>query len=154
MAASKHTKADTFHRTDGEAAVSVYLRSIDALRDAKPLVPPAVEVPRYRILFDTQTGRYDLSPRHALVVTPDAKSRRPGKFARLGLKGGALLDSFFEGGEAFERANDAQVWEGALAFAREGSLRGETLTLLSEAVSLALAIRAGATHLAVWEASP
>jgi len=153
VARSTHSSDGTFHKTDGHAALSEYLKAIEPMKQsAVPYVPDPVPVAIYKIDVD-QAGRYQLVSAGTLQVRPDAQSARPSRFASVGKTGGALLDELFERGPAFKKATDSDVYAAALDFAAEAGLTGFHLRTFSEAIGLALAIRAGATKLGLEDIS-
>ena len=152
MARSKHSSEGTFHQSDGLAALSAYLTSIEPMRQAAvPYVPDLVSVAIYKVHVDA--GHYSLVSAGTLKVRPDSQSARPSKFASVGKTRGAFLDDWFARGRAYKVATDQDVWNAALEFAAEAGLTGFHLRTFSEGIGLALAIRAGATKLGLEDIS-
>ena len=73
---------------------------------------------------------------------PTHESTRPGKMWKR-LKAGALLDDFLLGGEAWEKAPDAEVWAALRDTAEIHALEGDALRKLNDTVSRLVCLRAG-----------
>lgn len=117
--------------------------------EAEPLAPLAKDV-ILRKLVRTATGAYELRDCRALRLVPDAKPVGSGRFAKLNVQGGALLDDLFLGGEAWRQARDTDIYEAARQLAAAESIQGNDLRRLNELVQLAILARAGITRFERW----
>lgn len=103
--------------------------------------PPMVEV-EFQAVCRLRDGSYELRPRGSVILQQAFVSERPGRIWQKA-EGPAMLDDFLMRGEAFEKAPDREIWAALLSTVAAHSLDGEGNRLLQDAVSVALAARAG-----------
>lgn len=89
-------------------------------------------------------GEYVLEDRGEVAGVPSVESARPGKRWRK-LEGGALLDSFFLGTEAFENAPDLEVWEALRVVCEADGIGSGALRQVNDYTAILVALRAGLT---------
>lgn len=125
----------------GENVAHVYRMLLgDRQQDAREFTPPPVELTLRQVSL--VGGDYVLEDRGVITATRQFESRRPGQIWKE-LEGGALLDSFLLGREAFEKAPDLEVWEAARVTAEAHSLNGKALRQICDWVAVLVCLRAG-----------
>jgi hypothetical protein len=125
----------------GENVSHVYRMLLaDRQREAQAFTPSPVEVALRQVSL--VGGDYLLEDRGVVARMPSFESRRPGQRWRK-LEGGALLDSFFLGADAFAKAPDLEVWEAARTTAEAHGLTGKALRQLCDWLAVLVCLRAG-----------
>jgi hypothetical protein len=112
----------------------------DRQREAAGFTPAPVEVQLKQVSL--VGGDYVLEDRSVVARMPSFESRRPGQRWRK-LEGGALLDSFYVGGDAFTKAPDLEVWEAMRDTADAHLLTGKALRQLCDWTAVLVCLRAG-----------
>ena len=110
-------------------------------REAEAFRPELVEV-KLKYVALAATG-YELRDRKSLSGVPCYLNRRPTRIWNGGLGGAALLDSFFEGGDAWDKLPDARVFDSLLETCQLHRPRARVLRRLNDLVAVACALRAG-----------
>jgi hypothetical protein len=139
------------HRTSAgfatDAAASAVLAfnglAEERIAAAEAVKPETREVQLKRVAVNTN-GEYvlvDLADpvRGELVVEP----HRPGRRVKVTLTAGELIDSLFEGADAYRDYPDDVVWSAARDWAESVGARGETLRRLNVELARVLVLRAG-----------
>jgi hypothetical protein len=114
----------------------------DRLAAASELPPEAREV-ELRYVGRKDSGDWAMFKRGRVRGTVTRDPIRPGKFSKLNLEAGALLDSFFLGEEAFLSAPDFAVWDALLEMCVTLNPPPRTARSLNDSVSRLIALRAG-----------
>jgi hypothetical protein len=132
--------------TDTSKQAVAYHRAALQLRET--LEPLAVEMVRVQIktLVGDGAGGWTLRDRGTLVRPATFKTQRPGRYAPIReTDAQAILDSFFDRGDAWKRLRDEQVSQALLRWANDQGhlLDSESARIVSQAVCLALCARAG-----------
>lgn len=114
------------------------------------LDPPMVEVEARRLYPDPDGGGSKLVALETMKFPQTHASKRPGKIVNLqqlcGGEGSPILASFFEGGVAYERGRDSDIWNALEAWAASQYNLDPFMALqASRAVLMALIVRAGAS---------
>jgi hypothetical protein len=123
------------------AVAHAYGSLLDARkRDAAKFVPASVSVSlRYPV---KRGGGWELADRGTICVQPKFENRRPSKLWKQ-IKGGAFLDSFFLGEDAWLHGSDGEVWAALLDVCEAYNPPGRERRLLADQVAIAVAARAG-----------
>lgn len=130
--------------TDPAFNVGASFLSLIAARRAamQPLAPAPITVALK--LAVKEGGEWVLRDRGFVTAVPSLAGRRPGKLGQTKLRGGELLDSFGLGGEGWEKATDAEVFEALRAVCETHDLEGDAWRLLNDSVCRLIVLRAGA----------
>jgi hypothetical protein len=131
--------------TDAAASAVLAFNGLaeERIAAAEAVKPEMREVQLKRIAANTD-GQYvlvDLADpvRGELVVEP----HRPGRRVKVTLTAGELIDSLFEGADAYRDYPDDVVWRAARDWAESVGARGETLRRLNVELARVLLLRAG-----------
>lgn len=128
----------------GEAAAAEWLRLADqALRAADKPASAMVEVQLLRVAKVADTSIYKLIPRGTLVAAPTLPNQTPRRIGKLNLSGGALIDSFLAGGEAWTGVRDERIWPALLQWAETSRPTPNGVRNASDAVAIGVALRHG-----------
>lgn len=134
--------------------IAFWSSRVDPIRHrGEPLAAP-VEF-TVRKIAPKEGGGFQIVNVRPMIFVPTTKSRRPARFAKQALSGEAMLDSFFEEGEAFQAASDEQVWEAVLEYV-ESHNTGRPgrwmswLATLTTTINVVLLGRAGVSDVQPW----
>jgi len=103
--------------------------------------PPTVSVALKLAVKDA--GAWTLRDRGKIELEQTIANTRPGKLGACKLEGGALLDSFMLGEEAWETATDQAVWEALRVTLEVHGASGRGWRTANDAVAVAICARAG-----------
>jgi len=110
------------------------------IAEAKAAPPPMQDVVLKAVVV--RDGSYDLADRGSVSRPMELESKRPSKRWRK-LAGGAFLDSFFLGADAFQSGPDLEVFEAALALSEQLKAKGRSLRSINDSVAVLCCLRAG-----------
>ena len=129
----------------GAVACLAFSRLVDLRKAAcRAFQADTVTVKLQAVVEDASVeGGYALRPRGEWSAVPAYKSSRPGKLIPWPADEEPLLDSFFGGGAAWDRATDLLVFKSAVVFAQAFGLKGNDLRSLNDSLAVAVLCRAG-----------
>jgi hypothetical protein len=122
-----------------------YLRGVVERQQAAEPIELSKTIALRKVARTIDGGEYVLADCPEIVVSPDARPIRTGKFSRSELEAGALLDDAFFGGPSFREAHDSAIYEAARRVAEQEAMAGQDLIELNRAVQLLILARAGVT---------
>lgn len=126
----------------------------DRQNEQPQIIPETVVVELFKVVRSDKTGEYALVQRPGVRAVPTRANTRPGRFGTVKAQGIELLNDAFLGGEAWEKARDADIWEALLAACKDVQAQGRALRMLCDLTALLILARAGIVTTAdrlAWE---
>ena len=134
--------------TPAQAVGNAYLALVvERQKAAEPIGELSKEITLRKVGRTVDAGEYVLVDCPPLLVVPDAKPAKTGKFHKSELEAGTLLDDAFLGGPSYFEAHDSAIYEAARRVAEDERMSGNDLIELNRAVQLLVLARAGVTTL-------
>ena len=128
----------------GQSAAIVWLSWADeAQRATEPRRPETKRVTLWRLARRTSDHGYVLIPRGVVDQVPSREPNNPARVGRVALRGGALLDSFFEKGEAYKKCRDSTLWRALVEWAQETRPSVQAIRDASDGLAVAILARQG-----------
>jgi hypothetical protein len=132
-------------------AINVAFRALvtKRMREAVPDGPLSKEI-TLRKVGRTIDGEYVTVACRPILVNPDSRPIKSGRFFKTKLQAGALLDDALLGGPSWREAHDDDLYEAARHLAEQERLETHELRTLNETIQLAVLARAGVTTVPIW----
>lgn len=134
--------------TAAQAVRNAYLSLVvERQQEAEPLGELSKEIRLRKVVRAADGSGYTVADCPPILVVPDAKPTRTGRFRTSDLEAGALLDDAFLGGPSYHDAHDDALYDAALRVAEQEEMSGQDLIELNRAIQLLVLARAGVTTL-------
>jgi hypothetical protein len=134
-------------RSCAETIAQSYERLLTLRKEqAAALVPERKRIPLKWIGRDPESGEWTIRERGVVDAAPSVAGTAPSRFAKLRSSGGALVDELLlgpDGGEAWSKARDEDVWEALRDLCEAEFPDGLTARRLNDAVCAAILLRHG-----------
>ena len=137
------TAPSGFPTTPGSNLSLAYNHLTEELVRKAELLPPEMKSVKLERTVIDGVGKYVSVDRGTVTAPVTHVTARSGRFVKLNVSGGALLDNFVRGEEAWRDARDADVWEALRSLCEQINATGEECRALSDTVARAVLLRAG-----------
>lgn len=132
-----------FPSTPGANVSLAYNHLIEELVRKAELLPPEMKAVKLERTVIDGEGKYVSINRGTVTAPVTHVAARSGRFTKLDISGGALLDSFVRGEQGWRDARDADVWIGLRDLCEQINATGEECRALSDTIARAVLLRAG-----------